>query len=56
MKIVKTKTPKEVREFDGDYPQNLDPVDVVEIFNTPLLVLTIGIILYKIIVLKNFTN
>ena len=36
MKIVKTKTPKEVREFDGDYPQNLDPVDVVEIFNTPL--------------------
>ena len=36
MKIIKTKTPKDTIEFDGEYPANLDPVDVVEIFQTPL--------------------
>ena len=36
MKIIKTKTPKDTIEFDGEYPANLDPTDVVEIFQTPL--------------------
>ena len=37
MKIVKTSTPRDVRLFEGeDYPANLDPTDVVEIFETPL--------------------
>ena len=36
MKIIKTKTPKDTIEFDGEYLANLDPVDVVEIFQTPL--------------------
>ena len=36
MKILKGKTPKDTRDFDGDYPQDLDPTDVVEIFETPL--------------------
>ncbi len=37
MKIVKTSTPRDVRLFEGeDYPVNLDPTDVVEIFETPL--------------------
>ena len=37
MKIVKTTTPLDTIEYDGDYPVNLDPVDVVEIFKTPLV-------------------
>ena len=37
MKIIKTKTPLDTIEYDGDYPVNLDPVDVVEIFKTPLV-------------------
>ena len=37
MKIIKTTTPLDTIEYDGDYPVNLDPVDVVEIFNTPLV-------------------
>ena len=37
MKIIKTKTPKNVVEYDGEeYPANLDPTDIVEIFQTPL--------------------
>ena len=37
MKILKTKTPKNVVEYDGEeYPSNLDPTDIVEIFQTPL--------------------
>ena len=37
MKIIKTKTPKNVVEYDGEeYPSNLDPTDIVEIFQTPL--------------------
>ncbi len=36
MKIIKTTTPKEVRDFDGEYPKKLEPTDVVEIFQTPL--------------------
>ena len=37
MKIIKTTTPLDTIEYDGDYPVNLDPVDVVEIFKTPLV-------------------
>ena len=33
MKIIKTKTPKDTIEFD-EHPANLDPTDVVEIFQT----------------------
>ena len=36
MKIEYTKTPRDVVEFDDDVPANLDPTDVVEIFQTPL--------------------
>ena len=36
MKIEYTKTPRDVIEFDDDVPANLDPTDVVEIFQTPL--------------------
>ena len=37
MKIVRTDTPRDIRLFEGsDYPSNLDPTDVVEIFETPL--------------------
>tara|TARA_B100000242_G_C43010756_1_gene469936 strand:- start:41 stop:1117 length:1077 start_codon:yes stop_codon:yes gene_type:complete len=36
MKIKKVSTPQEVRLFDGDYVKDLDPTDVVEIFQTPL--------------------
>ena len=37
MKIVRTDTPRDIRLFEGsDYPSNLDPTDVVEIFQTPL--------------------
>jgi hypothetical protein len=37
MKIIKTETPKDVVEYDGEeYPANLDPTDIVEIFQTPL--------------------
>ena len=37
MKIIKTTTPLDSIEYDGDYPVNLDPADVVEIFKTPLV-------------------
>ena len=43
MKIIKTKTPLDTIEYDGDYPVNLDPVDVVEIFKTPLVLSLIHI-------------
>ena len=56
MKIIKTKTPLDTIEYDGDYPVNLDPVDVVEIFKTPLVGSYNWIILYKIIVLKNYMS
>ena len=36
MKIVKGKTPRDITLHDGDYLENLDPTDVVEIFETPL--------------------
>lgn len=37
MEIKKvTQTPQEIKEFAGEYPAELDPVDVVEIFQTPL--------------------
>ena len=37
MKIIQTNTPTDVRLFEGvDYPSNLEPTDVVEIFQTPL--------------------
>ena len=36
MKIKYTNTPRDVIEFDDDVPANLDPTDVVEIFQTPL--------------------
>ena len=36
MKIEYTKTPRDVVEFDDDVPANLDPTDIVEIFQTPL--------------------
>ena len=36
MKIEYTNTPRDVVEFDDDVPANLDPTDVVEIFQTPL--------------------
>ena len=36
MKIKQVSTPQEVRLFDGDYIENLEPTDVVEIFQTPL--------------------
>ncbi len=36
MKIQYTKTPRNVIEFDEDVPADLDPTDVVEIFQTPL--------------------
>ncbi len=36
MKIKQVETPQEIRLFDGDYIKDLDPTDVVEIFNTPL--------------------
>ena len=35
MKIQYTNTPRDVIEFDDDVPANLDPTDVVEIFQTP---------------------
>ena len=34
MKILKTETPKEVRDFP--VAEELNPTDVVEIFKTPL--------------------
>ena len=36
MKIQYVNTPRDVVEFDDDIPANLDPTDVVEIFQTPL--------------------
>ena len=36
MKIVKGQTPRDIVLHDGDYLANLDPTDVVEIFQTPL--------------------
>ena len=36
MKIEYTKTPKDVVEFDDDETANLDPTDIVEIFQTSL--------------------
>jgi len=36
MKIEYTKTPRNVVEFDEDVPANLNPTDIVEIFQTPL--------------------
>ncbi len=36
MEIQVTDTPNKVRLFEGDYVKDLNPVDVVEIFNTPL--------------------
>ena len=36
MKIKYTETPRDVRLFDEDIPANLDPTDIVEIFQTPL--------------------
>jgi len=36
MKIVRTQTPRDIVLHDGEYPVNLDPTDVVEIFQTPL--------------------
>ena len=36
MKIIQSDTPRDVVLHDGDYPANLEPTDVVEIFETPL--------------------
>ena len=36
MKIVKGTTPRDITLHDGDCPANLEPTDVVEIFETPL--------------------
>jgi hypothetical protein len=36
MKIIKSDTPCDVVLHDGEYPANLEPTDVVEIFETPL--------------------
>ena len=36
MKIVRTSTPRDITLHDGDYLTDLDPTDVVEIFQTPL--------------------
>ena len=36
MKIVKGTTPRDITLHDADYPANLEPTDVVEIFETPL--------------------
>ena len=36
MKIKYTNTPRNVIEFDEDVPANLNPTDIVEIFQTPL--------------------
>ena len=36
MEIQVTDTPNKVRLFEGDYVKDLNPVDVVEIFKTPL--------------------
>ena len=36
MKIVKGQTPRDIVLHDGDYLADLDPTDVVEIFQTPL--------------------
>ena len=36
MKIIKTETPREVVLHEDEYPANLEPTDVVEIFQTPL--------------------
>tara|TARA_Y100001938_G_C8088854_1_gene433792 strand:- start:759 stop:1829 length:1071 start_codon:yes stop_codon:yes gene_type:complete len=36
MEIQVTNTPNKVRLFEGDYVKDLNPVDVVEIFKTPL--------------------
>ena len=36
MKIFRTNTPRDITLHDGEYPANLEPTDVVEIFETPL--------------------
>jgi len=36
MKIVKTNTPRDIKLHEDEYPANLEPTDVVEIFQTPL--------------------
>ena len=36
MKILRTNTPRDITLHDGEYPANLEPTDVVEIFETPL--------------------
>ena len=36
MKIIKTETPRDVVLHQDEYPANLEPTDVVEIFETPL--------------------
>ena len=36
MKILRTNTPQDITLHDGEYPANLEPTDIVEIFETPL--------------------
>ena len=36
MKVLRTNTPRDITLHDGEYPANLEPTDVVEIFETPL--------------------
>ena len=36
MKIIKTETPRDIVLHQDEYPANLEPTDVVEIFETPL--------------------
>ena len=36
MKIIKGQTPREIVLHEDEYPANLEPTDVVEIFQTPL--------------------
>ncbi len=36
MKIIKSETPREIVLHQDEYPANLEPTDIVEIFETPL--------------------
>ena len=36
MKIIKGQTPREIVLHEDEYPADLEPTDVVEIFKTPL--------------------
>ena len=36
MKILKTETPRDISYYDEEVPADLEPTDVVEIFETPL--------------------